>query len=55
LLGLSFIGETALMFSEFGPDKGLSFATFDSHLFLFFPTLGVVALAAFYLPACGAR
>jgi hypothetical protein len=52
LLGLSFIGETALMFSEFGPDKGLSFATFDSHLFLFFPTLGVVALAAFYLPSC---
>jgi len=51
-LGLSFIGETALMLWEFGSEKGLAFATFDSHLFLFFPTLGLVALAAFYLPSC---
>jgi len=51
-LGLSFIAETALMMWEFGPEKGLAFATFDSHLFLFFPTLGLVALAAFYLPSC---
>ncbi|MGE0023327.1 MAG: hypothetical protein AB7S70_06830 [Hyphomicrobium sp.] len=52
LLGLSFITVTALLFWEFGLDKGLTFATFDSHLFLFFPTLGLVALAAFYLPSC---
>jgi len=52
LLGLSFISVTALLFWEFGLEKGLTFATFDSHLFLFFPTLGLVALAAFYLPSC---
>ncbi len=52
LLGLSFVAQTALLFWEFGPEKALVFATFDSHLFLFFPTLGLVALAAFYLPSC---
>ena len=52
LLGASFIAETALLFWEFGPDDALTFATQDSHLFLFFPTLGLVALAAFYLPSC---
>ena len=52
LLGLSFISVTALLFWEFGLEKALVFATFDSHLFLFFPTLGLVALAAFYLPSC---
>ncbi len=52
LLGISFIGETAVLFWEFGPEHALTFATFDSHLFLFFPTLGLVALAAFYLPSC---
>lgn len=52
LLALSFVAQTALLFWEFGPEKALIFATFDSHLFLFFPTLGLVALAAFYLPSC---
>ena len=52
LLGISFIGETAVLFWEFGPEHALTFAAFDSHLFLFFPTLGLVALAAFYLPSC---
>ena len=52
LLGISFIAETAILFWEFGPEHALTFATFDSHLFLFFPTLGLVALAAFYLPSC---
>lgn len=52
LLGLTFVGETALLVWEFGPEKALTFTTFDSHLFLFFPTLGLVALAAFYLPSC---
>lgn len=51
-LGLSFIAVPALLVWEFGPEKALTFATFDSHLFLFFPTLGLVALAAFYLPSC---
>jgi hypothetical protein len=52
LLGASFIAVPALLIWEFGPEKALTFATFDSHLFLFFPTLGLVALAAFYLPSC---
>lgn len=52
LLGASFVAGTALLFYEFGPETGLLFATHDSHLFLFFPTLGLVALAAFYLPSC---
>lgn len=52
LLGLSFIAGTATLLWEFGPNDGLLIATTDSHLFLFFPTLGVVALAAFYLPSC---
>ncbi|MBC8051266.1 MAG: hypothetical protein H7X92_14135, partial [Chitinophagales bacterium] len=30
----------------------IALATLNSHLFLFFPTLGVLALFAFYIPAC---
>lgn len=52
LLGASFIAVPAVLVWEFGPEKALTFATFDSHLFLFYPTLGLVALAAFYLPSC---
>jgi len=52
LLGASFVAVPALLIWEFGPEKALTFVTFDSHLFLFFPTLGLVALAAFYLPSC---
>ncbi len=52
LLGASFVAVPALLIWEFGPEKALTFITFDSHLFLFFPTLGLVALAAFYLPSC---
>ncbi len=51
-LGLSFLAVPAVLFWEFGPEKALTFAAFDSHLFLFFPTLGLVALAAFYVPSC---
>lgn len=52
LLGASFVAVPALLIWEFGPEQALTFVTFDSHLFLFFPTLGLVALAAFYLPSC---
>src|SRR5688572_8899486 len=52
LLGLSFIAVPAVLVCAFGPELALTFATFDSHLFLFYPTLGLVALAAFYLPSC---
>lgn len=51
-LGLSFIAVPAVLVWEFGPERAMTFATFDSHLFLFFPTLGLVALAAFFLPSC---
>lgn len=51
-LGLSFLATTAVLGYEFREAGWFDFATADSHLFLFFPTLGIVALVAFYLPAC---
>ena len=51
LLGLSFVAETAVLAYEFR-DSWFTIATHDSHLFLFFPILGTVALAAFYVPSC---
>lgn len=58
LLGLSFIVTTATLLYEFSGLQGteyvtsLTLATFYSHLFVFFPTFGIVALFAFYTPAC---
>lgn len=52
LLGASFIASTATLAHEFRDAQWIDFLTLDSHLFLFFPTFGIVALAAFYLPAC---
>jgi hypothetical protein len=51
-LCLSFIATTAVLVYEYRETGWLDFATMDSHLFLFFPTLGIVALVAFYLPSC---
>ena len=51
-LGLSFLATTAILAHEFWESGWLDFVTMDSHLFLFFPTLGVVALLAFYTPSC---
>ncbi len=51
-LAASFVASTAALVHEFRDTGWFDFATTDSHLFLFFPTLGVVALAAFYLPSC---
>lgn len=51
-LGATFVAETALLAWEFHGAQWLTLAAHDSHLFLFFPTLGLVALAAFYLPSC---
>lgn len=51
LLGLSFLAETGVLMWEFWDASWFTIATHDSHLFLFFPTLGLVALAAFYVPA----
>ncbi len=51
ILGISFITTTAVFYNEFHDTNWLSFAAFYSHLFIFFPTFGLVALAAFYIPA----
>ena len=52
LVGLSFLATTAVLAHEFWESGWLDFVTMDSHLFLFFPTLGIVALLAFYTPSC---
>jgi hypothetical protein len=51
-LGLAFVAETAVLAWEFWNHGWFSFLTQDSHLFLFFPTFGIVALTAFYVPGC---
>ena len=55
ILGLSFIATTAALYYEFGHNSPgtdwLGIATFYSHLFIFFPTFGLLALAAFFIPA----
>lgn len=58
ILGLSFVATTAILLYEFSGIRGgeyitsITLATFYSHLFIFFPTFGIVALFAFYTPAC---
>lgn len=52
ILGASFLASTGTLAYEFWDARWVDFLTLDSHLFLFFPTFGIVALAAFYLPAC---
>jgi hypothetical protein len=51
-LGLSFVATTAVLAYEFWDSGWFDFATMDSHLFLFFPTFGIIALLAFYTPSC---
>jgi hypothetical protein len=50
VLSTSFIVETGVMIWEYG-DLSLAMMSFDSHLFLFFPTFGLVALFAFWRAA----
>jgi len=52
IIGLSFLATTGVLIYEFQEASWLTLATFYSHLFLFFPTFGLVTLAAFYTPAC---
>lgn len=52
ILGLSFIATTAVMIREYWDANWFSIATFYSHIFVFYSTFGLVALAAFYVPAC---
>jgi hypothetical protein len=51
LLGLSFLASTGLLIQEFREADWGSIVIAHSHLFIFFPTLGILALAAFYLPS----
>lgn len=51
VLGISFLATTATLAWEFQDHDWLDFASFDSHLFVFFPTLGVLALVAFFAPS----
>jgi hypothetical protein len=56
ILGLSFVATTASLLYEFGiaEPKGewFALAAFYSHLFVFFPIFGLLALCAFYIPSC---
>jgi hypothetical protein len=51
VLGLSFLASTAVTVQEFQNIDWLTILVAHSHLFFFFPVLGVLALFAFYLPS----
>ena len=50
-LGFSFIATTGALYYEFGDNNWFAHLALYSHLFLFFPTFGILALFAFYVPA----
>ncbi len=50
-LAASFVASTATLIQEFKDLDWISLALTHSHLFIFFPTFGIVVLAAFYWPA----
>lgn len=51
VLALSFLLSTASVIREFWDTELITILSTNSYLFIFFPTLGIVALAAFYMPA----
>ena len=51
LLGASFFASTGLLIREFQGGDWLALVMAHSHLFFFFPVLGILALIAFYLPS----
>jgi hypothetical protein len=51
VLGASFIASTSLLIFEFQELDWLTLVVAHSHLFLFFPLFGLLALIAFYLPS----
>jgi hypothetical protein len=51
IMGLSFIATTSVLYSEFRDHDWFAIAAFYSHLFIFFPTYGILALCAFFIPA----
>ncbi len=52
ILGIAFIATSAVMIYEYRNANWFTIATFYSHIFVFYATFGLVALAAFYIPAC---
>lgn len=51
ILAASFVASTATLILEFKDHDWVSLALAHSHLFIFFPTFGIVVLAAFYRPS----
>ncbi len=51
VLGAAFIASTGLLIVEFQELDWLTMVVAHSHLFLFFPLFGLLALIAFYLPS----
>ncbi len=51
IIGLSFLAVTATLIYEYWNAEWFTIATFYSHLFIFFPIFGLVAVCAFYFPA----
>ncbi len=52
IIAVTFLATTGVLVWEFWRADWLALASFYSHLFLFFPTFGIVTLIAFYTPAC---
>ncbi len=52
ILGFTFLLTTGVLIWEYWRADWLALASFYSHLFLFFPTFGIVTLLAFFTPAC---
>jgi hypothetical protein len=51
LLACAFLASTWQLFAEFRDTDPWTLAFAHSHLFIFFPTFGLLVLAAFYLPS----
>ena len=51
LIGITFLATTGVLYYEFRADDWFSHLALYSHLFLFFPTFGILALFAFYVPS----
>jgi hypothetical protein len=51
LLGASFIASTGVLINEFFHSDWLTMVAAHSHLFLFFPVFGILALVGFYVPS----
>jgi hypothetical protein len=51
VLGVAFISQTIMFYREFQGVDWQALLLLHSHLFLFFPAFGVLALVAFHLPA----